>query len=339
MSQTRRKGVEILRDELNDIIRVVSTHSQNITRRLERVRDLTNKHCGAKGSLAVPLQDTNYVAPPAPAAGIPSRTVGLSPIAEETEANLANSLANVAPAEANVAPTAAPAAAAKARGPVSWSDFRSKVGEGTNLKTGRGNTLSRISTLWKQTKEGKPVGEIETYLRNELKIEPQLAAQKAPELEEIARSYTEKLGAKPLAVPRPTLTKRKPKAANAPLNVAGGVAANAAAAPLSKRVTATRKKVVPAVPETDEEFWQRMNANAIAHSKKVTNEALAMPEQRRQSQALAAQLKANHNAKRLGATPLKSRPVPLAIPTLVPSANKPFTVTNPTTGEQEELDL
>jgi len=331
MSQTRRKGVEILRDELNDIIRVVSTHSQNITRRLERVRDLTNRHCGAKGSLAVPLQDTNYVAPVTAAAGIPSPTVGLSPIAEESEANLANSLANAAPT----------AAAEKAKGPVSWSDFRSKVGEGTNLKTGRGNTLSRISALWKQTKEGKPVGEIETYLRNELKIEPQLAAQKAPELEQIARRFTNKAAAKPLVVPRPTLTKRKAKGVNAPLNAAGGVAANAAggvaAVPLSKKVT--RKKVVPAAPESDEEFWQRMNANAVAHSKKVTNEALAMPAQRKQSQALAAQLKANYNAKGLAATPLKSRPVPLAIPTLVPSKNKAFTVTNPTTGEQEELDL
>jgi hypothetical protein len=327
MSQTRRKGVEILRDELTDIIRVVSTHSQNITRRLERVRDLTNRHCGAKGST---VEDTTYVAPAA--TGIPSPTVGLSPIAEETEANLANSLANAAPA---LAPTAAEA---KARGPVSWSDFRSKVGEGTNLKTGRGNTLSRISTLWKQTKEGKPVGEIETYLRNELKIEPQLAAQKAPELEQIARRFTNKAAAKPLVVPRPTLTKRKGKGANAPLNLAGGVAANAAAVPLSKKVT--RKKVVPTVPETDEEFWQRMNANATAHSKKVTNEALAMPAQRKQSQALAAQLKANHNAKGLAATPLKSRPVSLApIPTLVPSKNKAFTVTNPTTGEEEELDL
>jgi hypothetical protein len=332
MSQTRRKGVEILRDELTDIIRVVGTHSQNITRRLERVRDLTNRHCGAKASLAVPVDDTTYVAPAEAAPGIPSRTVGLSTITEETEANLANSL-ETSP-KVNAAANAA-TAAEKAKGPVSWSDFRSKVGEGTNLKTGRGNTLSRISTLWKQTKEGKPVGEIEAYLRNELKIQADLAAQKAPELEQIARRYTNKAAAKPLAVPRPTLTKRKTKAVNAPLNAAGGVAP----APLSKRVTATRKKVAP-VAETDEEFWQRMNANATAHSKKVTNEALAMPEQRKKSQALAAQLKANHNAKGLAATPLKSRPVSLApIPTLVPSKNKPFTVTNPTTGEQEELDL
>jgi hypothetical protein len=331
MSQTRRKGVEILRDELTDIIRVVGTHSQNITRRLERVRDLTNRHCGAKASLAVPVDDTTYVAPAEAAPGIPSRTVGLSTITEETEANLANSL-ETSP-KVNAAANAT--AAEKAKGPVSWTDFRSKVGEGTNLKTGRGNTLSRISTLWKQTKEGKPVGEIEAYLRNELKIQADLAAQKAPELEQIARRYTNKAAAKPLAVPRPTLTKRKTKAVNAPLNAAGGVAP----APLSKRVTATRKKVAP-VAETDEEFWQRMNANATAHSKKVTNEALAMPEQRKKSQALAAQLKANHNAKGLAATPLKSRPVSLApIPTLVPSKNKPFTVTNPTTGEQEELDL
>jgi len=333
MSQTRRKGVEILRDELTDIIRVVGTHSQNITRRLERVRDLTNKHCGAKASLAVPVDDTTYVAPALTAPGIPSRTVGLSAITEETEANLANSL-ETSP-KVNAAANAAVTAAEKAKGPVSWSDFRSKVGEGTNLKTGRGNTLSRISALWKQTKEGKPVGEIEAYLRNELKIQADLAAQKAPELEQIARRYTNKAAAKPLAVPRPTLTKRKTKAANAPLNAAGGVAP----VPLSKRVTATRKKVAP-VAETDEEFWQRMNANATAHSKKVTNEALAMPEQRKKSQALAAQLKANHNAKGLAATPLKSRPVSLApIPTLVPSKNRPFTVTNPTTGEQEELDL
>ena len=337
MSQTRRKGVEILRDELTDIIRVVGTHSQNITRRLERVRDLTNRHCGAKASLAVPVDDTTYVAPALEAPGIPSRTVGLSTITEETEANLANSLESSPKVNAAANPAAPATAAEKAKGPVSWSDFRSKVGEGTNLKTGRGNTLSRISALWKQTKEGKPVGEIEAYLRNELKIQADLAAQKAPELEQIARRYTNKAAAKPLAVPRPTLTKRKTKAVNAPLNAAGGL--NAAAAPLSKRVTATRKKVAP-VAETDEEFWQRMNSNATAHSKKVTNEALAMPEQRKKSQALAAQLKANHNAKGLAATPLKSRPVSLApIPTLVPSKNRPFTVTNPTTGEEEELDL
>jgi len=45
MSQTRRKGLAILQDEIADIVRVVKNHTENVTRRLEKVKDMTSKYC------------------------------------------------------------------------------------------------------------------------------------------------------------------------------------------------------------------------------------------------------------------------------------------------------
>lgn len=307
MSQaTRRKGTEILRDEINAIIGVVKSHSENLTRRLERVRDLTVKYCAEKSrgslSLASSLGPVGGAGAAAAAAAAPAPTPtvfgALNTIPEGNESAEAETLS---------------LPVARSRGPVSWDTFRSKVGEGTNLKTGKTNTLKQISTLWTQVKNGKSVGDIEKYLRNELKIEPSVAAQKAPELERIARNHLART------------TSKKPNTVQ------------------SKRVSRSRmpngslgmvqeKKPINPNDETDEEFWARMNEAAVTNNKRKTNAALAIPEQRK---ATALE------ATRLAQTPLKNRTVPMAgqIPTLVPSMAKNPVVVNPTTGEEEELSL
>jgi hypothetical protein len=317
-SATRRKGTEILRDEINAIIGVVRSHSENLTRRLERVRDLTVKYCAEKprgSSLSLAAAAPAAAPPPlesmggAAASAVPAPTVfgQLNTIPEVNESAEAETLS---------------LPVARSRGPVSWDTFRSKVGEGTNLKTGKTNTLKQISTLWTQVKNGKSVGDIEKYLRNELKIEPTVAAQKAPELERIARNHLAR-------------TTKKSNAASA----------SAAAAPVkSRRVSRSRlangtlgtvqaKKPINPNDETDEEFWARMNEAAVTNNKRKTEAALAIPEQRKATAALAA--------TRLPQTPLKNRTVPMAgqIPTLVPTMGKNPVVVNPTTGEEEELSL
>jgi hypothetical protein len=200
-------------------------------------------------------------------------------------------------AATTVAPVA-PSLRQKSKGPVNWSTFRTKVGEGTDLKTGQQSTLDRISTLWKQAKEGKTVGEIEKYLRNELKINAAVAAQKAPELEMIARSYANRSAStirKPASSAR--VTRRLPSV--------GGVTSAAPAAAAAR----SKKPKVEAPQENDAAFWERMNREAMQNYENKTKRALALPEQRRRVQEEAA----------LQATPLKNRQVPLAsIPTLVP---------------------
>jgi hypothetical protein len=178
------------------------------------------------------------------------------------------------------------------------------VGEGTDLKTGQQSTLDRISTLWKQAKEGKPVAEIEKYLRNELKINAAVAAQKAPELEMIARSYANRSAStirKPGSSAR--VTRRLPSVGGV---TSAAPAAAAAAAPRSKK---PKVEAPPPPQENDAAFWERMNREAMQNYENKTKRALALPEQRRRVQEEAA----------LQATPLKNRQVPLAsIPTLVP---------------------
>lgn len=316
-SQTRRKGTEILRDEINAIIDVVKTHSNNLTRRLEKVRDLTVKYCAEKprGSLA---------AAPAPA---PAPTASLGPAAlplpTPTVRSRIPQVLNTIPEgnESQVSPVAVPVSLGRSRGPVSWDTFRSKVGEGTTLKTGKSNTLLQISTLWKQAKEGKPVGEIEKYLRNQLKIDPTVAAQKAPELEKIARNHVARNGKEPTSK-RVTRTVKP----NGSLG----------------RVTASRKVNKPVINpsnESDDQFWQRMEQAATANNERKTSAALAAPAERTRVREEAARLQATRLAE---PTPLKNRQVSLAeIPTLVPSQNTRANprVVNPSTGEEEELSL
>jgi hypothetical protein len=312
-SQTRRKGTEILRDEINAIIDVVKTHSNNLTRRLEKVRDLTVKYCAEKprGSLAAATASLGPAAAAAPLP-LPTPTIVRTRIPQ---------VLNTIPEgnESEVSPVAVPVSLGRSRGPVSWDTFRSKVGEGTTLKTGKSNTLLQISTLWKQAKEGKPVGEIEKYLRNQLKIDPSVAAQKAPELEKIARNHVARNGKAPTSK-RVTRTVKP----NGSLG----------------RVTASRKANKPVINpanESDDQFWQRMEQAASANNERKTSAALAAPAERSRvrEQALAATRLAEP-------TPLKNRQVSLAeIPTLVPSQNSRANpkVVNPSTGEEEELSL
>jgi len=327
MSQTRRKGIEILRDEISDISRVVNTHSENITRRLERVKDMVAKYCAGKGDTVAASAPSSTSASSAPSSSassastssasasqpfslseqspIPTPTVlgrRLYTIPEETNPNLMESEEVSAPsASAAAASAAAPLATMRSRGPVSWDSFRSKVGEGTNLKTGKSNTLSRISSLWTQAKNGKSASEIEQYLKNELRIEPTLAAAKAPELQAIARNAIEK---QKQGATRKSL-------ASAPNS--GSAASNAV--PSSKKVT--RRKTTPPLNVT-----ARVNA-ALANAARANANANA--------------LKATPLTNKVNQTPFKSRPG-VQIPTLVPSRST-TTVTNPSTGEEEELSL
>ena len=311
MSQTRRKGIEILRDEISSIIAVVKSHSDAVTRRLERVREMTTKYCsGAKDSLAAVAS-----APSLAPTFAPSGALNTIPEGNENTESENN----------GIAAAAAPSLRQKSKGPVNWSTFRTKVGEGTDLKTGQQSTLDRISTLWKQAKEGKPVGEIEKYLRNELKINAAVAAQKAPELEMIARSYANR-SASTLRQPASRVTRRLPSV--------GGVtsAAPAAAAPRSKK-----PKAEPPPQENDAAFWERMEREANKNYKDKTAAALALPEQR-------ARVRGEVEARNaLKATPLKNRQVPLAsIPTLVPQPTvRNQTALNSALGGRlnEELDL
>jgi len=314
-SQQRRKGTEILRDEINAIIDVVKTHSNNLTRRLEKVRDLTVKYCAEKPRGSLAAASLGPAAPAAAAAAAPL------PLPTPTVRSRIPQVLNTIPEanESEESPVAVPVSLGRSRGPVSWDTFRSKVGEGTDLKTGKSNTLLQISTLWKQVKEGKPVGEIEKYLRNQLKIDPSVAAQKAPELEKIARNHLARNGKAPTSK-RVTRTVKP----NGSLG----------------RVTASRKANKPVINpanESDDQFWQRMEQAATANNERKTSAALAAPAERSRvrEQALAATRLAEP-------TPLKNRQVSLAeIPTLVPSKNSRANpkVVNPSTGEEEDLSL
>ena len=323
MSQTRRKGIEILRDEISSIIAVVKSHSDAVTRRLEKVRDMTTKYCsGVKDSLAASAP----LAAPSLATSAPLAAPSLAPSLAPTFAP--SGALNTIPegnenteSENNGVATAPPSLRQKSKGPVNWSTFRTKVGEGTDLKTGQQSTLDRISTLWKQAKEGKPVGEIEKYLRNELKINAAVAAQKAPELEMIARSYANR-SASTMRQPASRVTRRLPSVGG----VTSAAPAAAAAAPRSKKPKAEPPQ------ETDDAFWERMDREAKQNYENKTARALALPAERKRVQAEAA----------LQATPLKNRQVPLAtIPTLVPQPTVQNQALNNALGGRlnEELDL
>ena len=200
----------------------------------------------------------------------------------------------------------------RSKGPVPWTMFRSKLAEGTNLKTGKSNTMKQVSALWEKAKAGNSVGEIEKYLRNQLRIEPAVAAQKAPELEKIARNAVGRVTSK---VKAPTARSKRVTRSEGP---GGGaltvenVATSAAPAPAPKSRKSSKVGPQPINPnnETDEGFWERMNAAAVADAEKKTQNAMRIPQQREASRAAAAAL---------AATPLKNRQV--QIPTLVPNSN------------------
>ena len=220
MSQTRRQGTQILQDEIDSAIALVRTHSTNVTRKLEKVKDMVSRYCENKGRSS--LAAAPAALPAAPAAAVaaapppPTPTVlpyGLNTIQEENEES------NASPAPAAAGPNVGPSVpvSLKSKGPESWSDFRKKVGEGTPLKTGKQGTLDKISTLWTQAKGGKNVTEIAQYLKNELQIESNLANRKAPALAKIASNYI-KRGTRSARPPsnKGTRTVRKPAVAPAP---------------------------------------------------------------------------------------------------------------------------
>lgn len=280
-SQTRRKGLAILQDEINDISRVVKNHTENLTRRLEKVKDMTSKYCGdlVKKSL-VPAPAPLPV--PAPVSSVPRPTVGSRALNTIPEADETNSL-SLGPA---------PEMKLKSRGPVAWTTFRSKIADsqladGSLLKTGEPATLKKVASLWEMAKTKGSIGDIEKYLVEELRVEPSVAAQKAPELEVIARGFAEK-------------AKNKTRK----------VLPNSA--PLSKKLTRTKKVPVPSGPEETIENWsKRMTNMGTTNYEAKTKKALDDYAQRAKSRALAA--------TRL--TPGKNRPG-VTIPTLVPFENK-----------------
>jgi hypothetical protein len=248
--------------------------------------------------------------------------------------------------------------------------FRSKLAEGTNLKTGKTNTMRQVSALWEKAKAGNSVGDIEKYLRNQLKIEPAVAAQKAPELEKIARNAVGRITSKKPVTSRRVSRSLGPgggaltaaNVATAPAPAAAAAAA-AAAPPKSRRASKLTSQANPPInpnKETDNAFWERMNEAAVKDAKNKRAAALALPAQREASRAEAARRVAARNAQLaapnapLVATPLKNRTVPLAsplaqIPTLVPTSNNAgvprstaggmVEIINPTTGIKEKVSL
>jgi len=341
MSQTRRRGTQILQDEIDSAIALVKTHNTNITRKLEKVKDMVSRYCKNEGSSAsAPLASSSLRnAAPAPTPTVMAGALSPIPEGNESNSNTLGSSVGLAPV-APEAPQGASGSTAsvpvslksKGTGPKPWSNFRSLVGQGTQLKVGQTATSQKIATLWNQAKKGSSTNEIAKYLKNQLQVEPALANQKAPELAKIAINYA-----------KPTLSKRVTRTVGSNGRVGG--AGSAAAAP---RATLKKNKVpaagAPINPntETDDEFWTRMGKQANANAARKNALAMQQAENRRQVRAEAA-LRATP-----ALTPGKSRQVPLAvqantsvnrsapIPTLVP---RNPTVINPTTGEEEELSL
>jgi len=328
MSQTRRRGTQILQDEIDSAIALVKTHNDNITRRLEKVKDMVSRYCENKGPAprAVTFEPSVAAAPLASDAAAPTPTVmkrALSPIAETNESEFNErdvSSMPQAPLALNGASASVPVSL-KSKGPKPWSNFRTMVGKDTQLKVGQTATSQKIATLWNQAKKGSSTNQIAQYLKNQLQVEPALANQKAPELAKIASTYA--------GVSAP-LSKRVTRTVGSNGRV-GGAGSAAAAAELPK-VSQTRKKnKVPAGAgpinpntETDEEFWARMGKQANANAAKKNATAMEQAETRRQVRAEAA-LRATP-----AMTPGKNRQVSLPeavnrnvnrsapIPTLVP---------------------
>lgn len=189
MSQTRRRGTQILQDEIVSAIALSKSHSENMTRKLEKVKDMVSRYCESKGAVAA------VAAPAASVAPTPTVLGALSPIAEVNESE---SLPPSVPVSLPSVP-----ASLKSKGPKPWTNFRTMVGKDTQLKVGQTETSKKIATLWEQAKKGSSTNQIAQYLKNELQVAPSLANQKAPELAKIATSY-----AKPSLSKRVTRTVR-----------------------------------------------------------------------------------------------------------------------------------
>jgi hypothetical protein len=258
MSQTRRKGLAILQDEIADIVRVVKNHTENVTRRLEKVKDMTSKYCTG---LPITGSPATVSSPPPPS---PSANAGRPPlppmrsIPPPTVRSLAASPSSLSAPSFNGTESQK-----KSKGPVSWTTFRSKIADsqlvdGSLLKTGEPSTLKKVASLWELAKASGSAGDIEKFLVDELKVEPRVAAEKAPELEVIARGSTAKAA--------------------------------------SSMKVGTRKKVLtPVVEESMNNWSRRMTNEGTANYERKTQKAMNNYNQRSRSQALAAELQKNAN--------------------------------------------
>jgi len=252
MSQTRRKGLSILQDEIADIVRVVKNHTENVTRRLDKVKDMTSKYCSglAVAPSSAPSAPPNSGRPPLPPMrSIPPPTVRSSVASAPSPASVAS-------------PVNASTSQKKSKGPVSWTTFRSKVAEsqltdGSLLKTGEPSTLKKVASLWEMAKANGSVGDIEKFLIDELKVTPLVAAEKAPELEAIARG--------------------------------------SAAATASKQLGTRKKVLTPVVEESINNWSRRMTNEGTANYERKTQKAMNNYNQRARSQAFAAELQKNAN--------------------------------------------
>lgn len=263
MSQTRRKGLAILQDEIADIVRVVKNHTENVTRRLEKVKDMTSKYCAGLPIVGSPSVPSAALAPSA--APVPSGLPPLAPIRSVPPPTVRSIAAPAATAAVNLsaAPTnVANGSTSKAKGPVPWTTFRSKIADsqlinGSLLKTGKDSTIKKVASLWEMAKANGSVGDIEKFLIEELKVTPAVAAEKAPELEAIARAAT--------------VSKAAPK-------------------------SMTRKKVLtPVVEESINNWSRRMTNEGTANYERKTQKAMNNYNQRSKSQAFAAELQKNAN--------------------------------------------
>ena len=322
MSQTRRRGNQILQDEIDSAIALVKTHNTNITRKLEKVKDMVSRYCENKGTAPAPAPSAPSApapsAPSAPSAPVsqfsaPTPTV-LSTIPETNESNSNNTNVNRFAQSLPVAPLGASASvpvSLKSKGPKPWTNFRTMVGKDTQLKVGQTETSKKIATLWEQAKKGSSTNQIAQYLKNQLQVAPSLANKKAPELAKLAINYA-----------KPTLSKRVTR------TVRTGPAVNK-----------TRNVPINPNTETDDEFWARMGKQANANAANKNARAMQQAENRRISRGEAA-LRATP-----ALTPGKSRQVPLAAnanvnrSSPIPTLMRNTTVVNPTTGKEEELSL
>ena len=262
MSQTRRKGLAILQDEIADIVRVVKNHTENVTRRLEKVKDMTSKYCAGLPIVGSPSSSTS---PSSSAAPVPSGLPPLAPIRSVPPPTVRSIAAPASTSAVNLsaAPTTAVnGSTSKAKGPVPWTTFRSKIADsqlinGSLLKTGKDSTIKKVASLWEMAKANGSVGDIEKFLIDELKVTPAVAAEKAPELEAIARAAT--------------VSKAAPK-------------------------SMTRKKVLtPVVEESINNWSRRMTNEGTANYERKTQKAMNNYNQRAKSQAFAAELQKNAN--------------------------------------------
>lgn len=283
MSQTRRRGTQILQDEIESAIALSKSHSENMTRKLEKVKDMVSRYCESKGPVAAaaaPLAPAPLAAAPL-AAVAPTPTVlgALSPIAEVNESE---SLAPSVPMSL------------KSKGPKPWSNFRSMVGKDTQLKVGQTETSKKIATLWEQAKKGSSTNQIAQYLKNELQVAPSLANKKAPELVKIATNYA-----------KPTLSKRVTRTVR-PVN--------------QTRKVSTVAPINPNT-ETDDEFWARMGKKANENAAIKNSTALQQAENRRQVREAALRAtpaltpgKSRQVPLAANVNPNRSAPIPTLVP-------------------------